>query len=126
MLPKWTWRFPEEFRRRKGYEIREWLPALFFSTNDEGRKVRCDAIEVLTELAEEAFFRPLFEWHEKHGLILGCDQLVRNADPIDGQRWYLDYFKVMRWFSAPGAGPQRRLQTPRRYSPTLPAETSLA
>ena len=24
MLPRWTWRFPEEFRRRKGYEIREW------------------------------------------------------------------------------------------------------
>jgi len=102
MLTKWTWKFPEEFRKRKGYEIREWLPALFFPTNDEGRKVRCDAIEVLTELAEEAFFRPLFEWHEKHGLILGCDQMVRNADPIDGQRWYLDYFKVMRWFSAPG------------------------
>jgi len=102
MLPRWTWKFPEEFRRRKGYEIREWLPALFFATNDEGRKVRCDAFEVLTELAEEAFFKPLFEWHEKHGMVCGYDQMNRNADPVEGQRWYLDYFRTMRWFSAPG------------------------
>jgi len=102
MLPRWTWRFPEEFRKRKGYEIREWLPALFFLTNEEGRKVRCDVLEVLAELAEEAFFKPLFEWHEKHGMICGYDQMNRNADPIEGQRWYLDYFRTMRWFSAPG------------------------
>lgn len=102
MMPRWTWRFPEEFRKRKGYDVREWLPALFFPTTDEGRKVRCDALEVLTELAEEAFFRPLFEWHEKHGLVCGYDQMNRNADPIEGQRWYLDYWQTMRWYSAPG------------------------
>ncbi|MCX7968518.1 MAG: hypothetical protein N3B10_08515 [Armatimonadetes bacterium] len=102
MLPRWTWGFPEEFRKRKGYEIREWLPALFFPTNEEGRKVRCDALEVLTGLAEEAFFKPLFDWHERHGMICGYDQMNRNADPIEGQRWYLDYFRTMRWFSAPG------------------------
>jgi len=102
MLPKWTWQFPEKFRKRKGYEIREWLCALFFPTTEEGRKVRCDALEVLSELAEEAFFRPLYEWHEKHGMLLGCDQMNRNADPIEGQRWYLDYFRILRWFSAPG------------------------
>lgn len=102
MLPRWTWFFPEEFRRRRGYEIREWLPALFFPTDEEGLKVRCDVLEVLAELAEEAFFRPLFEWHERNGLAWGCDRIVRNADPIEGQRWYLDYFRTMRWFSAPG------------------------
>ncbi len=102
MLPLWTWRFPDEFRKRKGYEVREWMPALFFPTSDEGMKVRCDVREVLTNLAEEAFFRPLFEWHEKHGLLCGYDQTNRNADPIEGQRWYLDYWKTMRWYSAPG------------------------
>ncbi len=102
MLPRWTWRFPEEFRCRKGYELREWLPALFFPTTDEGKKVRYDAIDVLTAMAEEAFFRPLFEWHEKHGMLCAYDQMNRNADPIEGQRWYLDYFRTMRWFSAPG------------------------
>ncbi len=101
-LPKWTWRFPDEFRRRKGYEIREWLPALFFSTIEEGKKVRSDAIEVLAAMAEEAFFRPLLEWHEQRGLLIACDQMCRNAAPIEGQHWYLDYFRLMRWFSAPG------------------------
>lgn len=102
MLPRWTWRFPDEFRKRKGYDVREWLPSLFFPTNEEGMKVRCDVLEVLSSMAEEAFFRPLFEWHEKHGLLCGYDQTNRNADPIEGQRWYLDYWKTMRWFSAPG------------------------
>lgn len=102
MLPRWTWRFPEEFRRRKGYEIREWLPALFFPTNEEGRKVRCDVVEVLSESAEEAFFKPLAEWHEKHGMIFACSQMNRKSEPIEEFHWYLDYFRTMRWSSLIG------------------------
>ena len=57
------------------------------------------------ELAEEAFFRPFADWHEQHGLLVGCDQQdpARAGRPVDGVQLYADYARTHRWFSAPGS-----------------------
>ena len=57
------------------------------------------------ELAEDAFFRPLAEWHQAHGLLHGCDQQdpARAGLPVDGVRIYADYARTHRWFGAPGS-----------------------
>ena len=56
-------------------------------------------------LGEAAFFRPLHEWHERHGLLCGVDQQygAREGYPVASSRIYGDYARTHRWFSAPGS-----------------------
>jgi hypothetical protein len=35
-------------------------------------------------------------------MLCGYDQNIRNADPLRGESYYVDYFKTMRHYSAPG------------------------
>ena len=49
-------------------------------------------------LAEARYFRPIFEWHWKKGLIYGSDNRSRGNNPVA----YGDYFRANRWYSAPG------------------------
>ncbi|MFH1741930.1 MAG: glycosyl hydrolase [bacterium] len=110
-LPRYSRRFAEEFRKRKGYDLLEYLPVLYdevigqIGSPDDPTpiQIRCDANDTAAALCEEAFFIPLHEWHEKHGLLCGYDQTNRNADPIRGDRYYIDYFKTMRHYSVPGS-----------------------
>ena len=109
-MPRYSRRFAEEFRRRNGYDLLERLPALYDDVSDgfgdaKGptiAQIRCDANRVAAQLCEEAFFIPLHQWHEKHGLLCGYDQTVRNADPVGGESYYVDYFRTMRHYSVPG------------------------
>ncbi len=108
--PRFSKLFLEEFPKRKGYDIVDYLPALIrdvvsWSGKNSAPstvKVRCDSADVASSLAEEAFFIPLEQWHEKYGMLCGYDQTVRNADPFRGEEYYVDYFKTMRHYSAPG------------------------
>ena len=56
-------------------------------------------------LAERSFFRPLHEWHERHGLLCGVDQQIgaREGEPVASSEIYGDYVRTHRWFSAPGS-----------------------
>lgn len=109
-LPRYSLRMPDEFRKRKGYDLIERLPALYDDVVDrfgEERgpdtiQIRCDASDVAAALNEEAFFIPLHEWHERFGMLCGYDQTVRNADPVRGENYYIDYFRTQRHYSAPG------------------------
>jgi len=118
-VPHFSILLPEAFQQRTGYDLLPCLPALYDDVTDrfgapasaealrapDGPstiQVRCDANRVAAEMAEDAFFKPLYEWHERHGLLAGYDQTVRNADPIRGEGYYVDYFKTMRHYSVPG------------------------
>ncbi len=100
-MPHWTAALPEEFRQRKGYDLIERLPELYFQMPDAPR-VRADTADVLAALVEESFFRPMWDWHQRFGIFTGFDQVARNGDPDSAQRWYLDYFRTHRWYGAPG------------------------
>lgn len=63
----WTPDFPEEFLKRRGYDIRPRLPALAFDFGEETRKIRRDWGRTLAELANERFLAPLREWAHRHG-----------------------------------------------------------
>ena len=109
-LPRYSRLMPEKFRERCVYNLIEYLPALHDEVVDRfgnptgptTAQIRCDAARVAAELCEEAFFIPLNKWHEKFNMLCGYDQTVRNADPIRGERYYVDYFKTMRHYSVPG------------------------
>jgi hypothetical protein len=82
----WCEGMEEIFRERKGYDILPWLPALFASkdgdVDEEAAKVRMDYSEVVTELVEERYFKPIFDWHYSRGLIYGCDNMGRGLRPL--------------------------------------------
>lgn len=50
-----------EFRRRKGYDLRRWLPALWFDIGPETARIRYDVNEFLHQIALEAVFEPFLE-----------------------------------------------------------------
>lgn len=97
-IHSWCEDMVAEFQKRKGYDIRTYLPALFDNIGAITPKIRLDYAEVVTQLAEERYFKPVFDWHEKRGLIYGCDNNGRGLEPLQ----YLDYFRSISWFTAPG------------------------
>jgi alpha-L-rhamnosidase len=109
-LPRFSRRMPEEFIKRKGYDLMERLPALYddvidnFGDNNGPStiQIRCAASEVAAQLCEEAFFIPLHQWHEKYNMLCGYDQMARNADPVRTENYYVDFVKTMRHYSVPG------------------------
>lgn len=99
----WTARFAEEFRRRKGYDLMEELPALFIDIGPRTPKVRLDYRDVMVALEEESFFRPIFEWHESRGMTYGCDHGWRGHKTTE----FGDYFRTQRWNQGPGCDQPR-------------------
>lgn len=97
-IESWSEDMPEQFLRRKGYDIIPHLPALFEDRGEESIRTRLDYAEVVTQLAEERFFKPIYDWHSSRGLIYGCDNMGRGLEPLK----YMDYFRAISWFTAPG------------------------
>lgn len=94
----WSSDFQQEFEKRKGYDITPYLPALKEYIGPETPKIRMDYAEVLTDLAEERYYKPIYDWHAERGLIYGSDNLGRGKDPLA----YVDYFRANSWYTAPG------------------------
>ncbi len=99
----WSSHFAAEFRRRKGYDITPELPALFKDIGPRTPKVRLDYRDVLVSLSEEGFFKPVFDWHQRRGMILGCDHGGRGKRVDE----FGDYFRTQRWNQGPGADQPR-------------------
>ncbi len=70
----WTSDFLDEFRRRRGYDLKPHLPALVAATPDlkvgptgATEALRNDWGRTLTELLNERFLAPMQQWARKHG-----------------------------------------------------------
>ena len=50
-------------------------------------------------LSEECFFEPVYEWHQRRGMTMGCDHHGRGRDVTA----FGDYFRTQRWNQGPGA-----------------------
>jgi hypothetical protein len=66
----WTGDLMEEFRRRRGYDLTPYLPALIGDIGPETAAVRNDWGRTLTELANERFLRPMHTWAHQHHTLL--------------------------------------------------------
>ncbi len=97
----WLWSedLPQEFKKRKGYDIEPLLPALFTDFGPDTVKVRLDMNDVMSALACERYFKPIYDWHSSRGIIYGCDQEIRGKHPMYK---YIDYMRTMKYFTAPG------------------------
>lgn len=99
----WSKEFASEFRKRKGYDITPELAALFKDIGPRTPKVRLDYYDVLAALSEEGFFKPVFDWHQERGMIMGCDHGGRGRRVDE----FGDYFRTQRWNQGPGADQPR-------------------
>jgi len=62
----WTPRLFEEFRRRRGYDLKEHLPALL---KGDGR-VLCDYRETISDLLLDEFTKPWGDWARSKGAVI--------------------------------------------------------
>ena len=63
----WTSDLPEEFRKRRGYDLIPFLPALVGDIGEKTSDIRHDWGQTLTELAEERYLTPIRAWAQRHG-----------------------------------------------------------
>lgn len=66
----WTGDFLEEFKRRRGYELKPYLPALVTNMGPQTAAIRHDWGQTMTELLNERFFAPLHEWTRRNHTLL--------------------------------------------------------
>jgi hypothetical protein len=62
----WTDGFLEEFRKRRGYDLKPHLPELAFDLGPRTPSIRSDWGRTLTELFNENFMIPVHEWAQKN------------------------------------------------------------
>lgn len=65
----WSDDFEKEFYKRKGYSIQKNWNAVFDENVENAVKIRLDYYDVIVQLSEEAYFEPVYRWHEKYGMI---------------------------------------------------------
>jgi hypothetical protein len=67
----WTPRLFDEFRTRRGYDLRRYLPALFDGgTSDTAQRVLSDYRQTVSDLVLDGFTTPWASWaHARHGVV---------------------------------------------------------
>lgn len=67
---QWTPSFPEEFRKRRGYDLLPHLPGLWDDVGEDTRHIRYDYWRTLTDLFLDGFVEPFHQWTSAHGVRL--------------------------------------------------------
>jgi len=73
----WTYIFPEFFKERRGYDILDYVPYIFFN-GKFSVKTRHDYWRTVTELFSESYTKQLYEWCDKNGLAFTGHFLWEN------------------------------------------------
>lgn len=105
----WTRDFPEEFRRRRGYDLTPYLPELVGKDTPLASNVRHDWGETLKELADENYLKPIREWADRRGARFrsqnyGTPPVTLSSNALvglpEGEGWKWKEFSAVRWASS--------------------------
>ena len=106
----WTGDLISEFKKRRGYDLAPYLPALVGDIGEKTGSVRHDWGKTLTELANERYLTPIREWAHAHNTLfrsqtygvppvnLSSNALVDLPEGEAGPRWRS--FAPTRWASS--------------------------
>ena len=97
----YTDRLAETFRQRTGYDIARAIPAQHFDVGSMTPKYRTDFFDTYLAIDEACYWKRVYDWTAKRGLLTSHDNWGRNNINRQSQG-YIDYFRTQRWFSAPG------------------------
>ena len=105
----WTPDFLDEFRKRRGYDLTPYLPALAVDIGERTAAIRHDWARTLTELLDQHYLTPLAEWAHSHSTKLRSQtygsppaSLSSNAliDLPEGEGSDWRQFSMTRWASS--------------------------
>ena len=97
---RWTSQLPRQFRTRRGYDIRDHLPALFHPPADgEFSKVRCDFHRTVAELFMESFTGQIGRWCGGHKIALTGHMLAEEslASQVRSVGACMGHYEHMQW-----------------------------
>ncbi|MFZ4776367.1 MAG: glycosyl hydrolase [Terrimicrobiaceae bacterium] len=114
---QWTIRLPEEFRRRRGYDLIPRLPEVFFSPPGAPfSAVRYDFRRTLFELFKENFSERTGRWCAQHAIILTghyYEELESQAETVGAQ---MPHYEDMGWPGIDMLTDRRRIDTVKQAS----------
>ena len=98
----WTPKILEEFKNRKGYDVKPYLALLFLpQPNEEAKRIKADYWDVWSSLFGENFFKIQADWCRENNLDyivhLNHEEIAPALVKSEG-----DYFKNMRHVGVPG------------------------
>jgi hypothetical protein len=96
----WTPRLFETFRRSKGYDLERFLPGLDHDIGIKSEKVRCDYLDVVSELYSTSFFKQVNAWCQRHGLEYSGH--VWEETLFFGPAYQGDFYRILRSMTNPG------------------------
>lgn len=85
----WTHDFPQEFRKRRGYDLIPLLPNLFDNASELRFDLRFDFWRTLAELTEARFTQVLGAWSKRHNTRLEMEAYGTPPNPLTAAR-YID------------------------------------
>jgi len=112
----WSFVFPEEFRKKYGYDIEDYLPLLFF--DEEGYEaVRYDFQSLVAKLFQESFIKQMYDWCSDHNCKLTGHMMGENT--LSMQMHFTNgVMPCYEYFHEPGIDHLRR----RILSPLMPKQ----
>ncbi len=105
----WTPDLFEQFRARRGYDLRPLLPLLDQDAGDRALTLRRDYGRTLSELFEERFMVPMHDWAARNHVLFRIQDYgeppatlasARLADLGDGEGWKFRELTSSRWASS--------------------------
>ena len=122
---EWTPTFLDEFQRRRGYDLRPYLPALAADAGPITEDVRFDFWRTLGELATDNYLRPLQAWCHAHGVGLQAESY--GSPPVDmssfgavdsvmGESYDWKMFVASRWASSAAHQYSKRFTSAEAYT----------
>ena len=105
----WTSDFLEEFQKRRGYDLKPYLPALVGNIGEKTGAIRNDWGKTLSELFEERFLMPTESWAKAHHTLFRAQlygippatlSSYRLIDLGEGEGAHWKQFSPTRWASS--------------------------
>jgi len=96
----WTPALYDQFRAMKGYGLRKFVPLLLFDGGKLTTKVRCDYLDVVSELYARSYFKQVADWAEAHKIKISghqWEEFLQTEAAYDG-----DLQRNMTAWSWPG------------------------
>ena len=105
----WTPDFLDEFKKRRGYDLKPYLPALIADIGPKTLDIRRDWGKTLTELYIERFLQPLHDWARRNKTLLRVQNYgvpavslsgYANVDLPEGEGAQWKVVRGTRWASS--------------------------
>lgn len=84
----WTKDMFRRFKERNGYNLRPYLPDLFFDVSPDGARARYDFYTTLTEFYSQAYYQQIHAWCQEHDVLftghLLYEEWLRKLVRVEG------------------------------------------